>query len=58
MDEGMSRKARKEVLAKMRRRYLTAGSEYKTKLLDQAQDLFGYHRKAAIRALRAPAVSS
>ena len=30
--------------------------EYKTKLLDQAQELVGYHRKAAIRALRAPAV--
>src|SRR5262245_26438947 len=58
MDKGMSRKARKEVLAKMRRRYRTAGSEYKTKLLDQAQDLFGYHRKAAIRALRAPAVEA
>ena len=52
----MSGKARKEVLAKMRRRYRTAGNEYKTKLLDQAQDLFGYHRKAAIRALRAPEV--
>ena len=52
----MSQKARKEVLTKMRRRYRTAGMEYKTKLLDQAQELFGYHRKAAIRALRAPAV--
>ena len=54
----MSRKTRKEVLAKLRRRYRTAGMEYKTKLLDQAQELFGYHRKAAIRALRAPAVES
>jgi len=53
MDQSMSGKARKEILAKMRRRYRTAGFEYKTKLLDQAQDLFGYHRKAAIRALRA-----
>ena len=52
----MSRKTRKEVLAKMKRRYQTAGNEYKTKLLDQAQELFGYHRKAAIRALRAPMV--
>jgi hypothetical protein len=58
MDKGMSGKARKEVLAKMKRRYRTAGSEYKTKLLDQAQDLFGYHRKAAIRALRAPSVEA
>lgn len=52
----MSQKSRKEVLKKMRRQYRTAGMEYKTKLLDQAQELFGYHRKAAIRALRAPTV--
>lgn len=32
--------------------------EYKTKLLDQAQELFGYHRKAAIRALRATPVAA
>lgn len=49
----MSQKTRKEILTKMRRRYRTAGMEYKSKLLDQAQELFGYHRKAAIRALRA-----
>jgi hypothetical protein len=58
MDKSMSRKTRKEVLAKMKRRYQTAGIEYKTKLLDQAQELFGYHRKAAIRALRAPTVEA
>ena len=52
----MSHKTRKEVLAKLRHRYGTAGPEHKTKLLDQAQELFGYHRKAAIRALRAPVV--
>jgi len=52
----MSQKTRKEVLTKMRRRYRTAGTEHKGKLLDQAQELFGYHRKAAIRALRAPTV--
>jgi len=52
----MSRKARKEVLGKMRRQYERAGKEYKRKLLDQAQELFGYHRKAAIRALRALSV--
>ena len=50
----MSQKTRKEVLAKMKQRYLRAGKGYKKKLLDQAQELFGYHRKAAIRALRAP----
>ena len=40
----------------MKGRYLKAGIEYKKKLLDQAQELFGYHRKSAIRALRAPTV--
>lgn len=50
----MSQKTRKEVLTTMRRRYRSAGKEYKKKLLDQAQELFGYHRKAAIRSLRAP----
>jgi len=56
MDKTMSQKTRQEVLTKLRRRYRTAGMEHKTKLLDQAQELFGYHRKAAIRALRAPTV--
>jgi len=56
MDKTMSPQARKEVLRKMRRQYRSAAMEYKTKLLDQAQELFGYHRKAAIRALRAPTV--
>jgi len=58
MDKSMSQRTRNEVLAKMKRRYRTAGMEYKTKLLDQAQALFGYHRKAAIRALRAPRVEA
>ncbi len=52
MDATMSQKTRKEVLEKLRRRYLNAGLEHKAKLLDQAQELLGYHRKAAIRALR------
>lgn len=51
----MSQKTRKEVLTKLRNRYLKAGLEHKRLLLDQAQELFGYHRKAAIRALRASA---
>lgn len=50
----MSQNTRKEILAKLRRHYQTAGREYKRKLLNQAQELLGYHRKAAIRALRAP----
>jgi hypothetical protein len=57
MDKSMSQQTRKEVLAKLRRRYLTAGPTYKRKLLDEAQELLGYHRKAAIRALRAPGVA-
>jgi hypothetical protein len=43
-------------LKKLRRRYESAGQPHKRKLLDQAQELLGYHRKAAIRALRAPTV--
>lgn len=52
----MSQRTRTEVLTKLRRRYQRAGAEHKRKLLDQAQELLGYHRKAAIRALRAPEV--
>ena len=52
----MSQRTREEVLIKMRRRYLSAGAEHKGKLLDQAQELLGYHRKSAIRALHAPPV--
>lgn len=52
----MSLKTREEVLAKLRQRYKTAGPEHKKKLLNQAQELLGYHRKSAIRALRAPAL--
>ena len=54
----MSGKTRKEVIGKLRQRYRTAGMAYKSKLLDQAQELFGYHRKAAIRALRATPVAA
>jgi len=50
----MSQPTREEVLNKLRRRYATAGAEHKRKLLDQAQGWLGYHRKSAIRALRAP----
>ena len=49
----MSQATRNEVLRKLRRRYQRAGREHKSKLLDQAQGLLGYHRKAAIRALGA-----
>ena len=50
----MSQTTRKEILVKLRRRYVRAGLEHKRKLLDQAQDLLGYHRKSAIRALSGP----
>jgi hypothetical protein len=56
MDKAMSQSTRVEVLKKLRRRYESAGAEHKRQLLDQAQELLGYHRKAAIRALRQPAV--
>jgi hypothetical protein len=52
MHPEMSEITRKEVLAKLQRRYVAAGLEYKGKLIDEAVELFGYHRKAAIRALR------
>src|SRR5580658_7068351 len=55
MDKTMSQRTRTEVLIKLRRRYETAGAEHKRRLLDQAQELLGYHRKSAIRALGAPA---
>ena len=44
-------------MQKLRRPYLRAGPEYQRQLLDQAPALLGYHRKAAIRALRAPPVA-
>ena len=50
----MSQKTKVEVLVKLRRQYARAGRHYKRQLLDQAIALLGYHRKAAIRALRAP----
>jgi hypothetical protein len=57
MDKNMNSSTRRQVLEKLRRRYLTAGAEHKAKLLDQVVQLLGYHRKAAIRALRrGPAV--
>ena len=42
-----------QVLAQKRLRYVRAGREHKKKILDELMELFGYHRKAAIRALRA-----
>ena len=47
-DKDMSKSTRIEVLEKLRRRYGNAGAEHKRQLLDQAVQLLGYHRKAAI----------
>ena len=49
----MSQITRQEVLAQKRLRYVRAGREHKKRILDELMELFGYHRKAAIRALRA-----
>ena len=48
----MSQITRQEVLEKKRGRYAQAGKEHKTKIINELVDLFGYHRKAAIRALQ------
>ena len=53
MNTQMSEITRQEVLAKKRDRYARAGREHKAKILDEVVELFGYHRKSAIRALRA-----
>ena len=53
----MSQPTKTEVMNKLRRRYESAGLEHKGKLLDQAQELMGYHRKSAIRAMRGPRVA-
>jgi 5-formyltetrahydrofolate cyclo-ligase len=58
MDNTMSQTTWKEVLERLRRRYRKAGREHKRKLLDQAQELLGYHRKSEVRALGAPVHSS
>ena len=56
MDKSMNQTTRSEVLGKLRRRYKTAGAEHKRKLIDQVVQLLGYHRKSAIRSLRASTV--
>lgn len=52
MEHKMSQITRTEVLAKKRDRYARAGKEHKTKIINELVELFGYHRKAAIRALQ------
>ena len=52
MNTEMSEITRQEVLAKKRDRYARAGREHKGKIITELVELFGYHPKAAIRALR------
>jgi hypothetical protein len=52
MHSDMSKETKDQVLSRLRGRYASAGATHKSKLLDQAVELLGYHRKAAIRALR------
>ncbi len=47
----MSQNTKSELLAKLRRRYETAGKVHRIKLIDQAVEMMGYHRKSAIRSL-------
>jgi len=54
MHPKMSQITRQEVLLRKRERYERAGREHKSKIIDELVDLFGYHRKAAIRALKKP----
>jgi len=57
MSTKMSQITRQEVLAKKRDRYARAGKAHKTKIISELVELFGYHRKAAIRALQPRTVS-
>jgi hypothetical protein len=54
MDAKMSEKTKSELMAKLRMRYVNAGNEYRRKLIDQAVEIMGFHRKSAIRSLNAP----
>ena len=47
MHPKMSQSTKDEVMNKLRGRYARAGQQHKRKLIDQAIDLFDYHRKAA-----------
>lgn len=53
MHKTLSKQTKDQVLSQLRRHYLRAGREYQRQLIAQAVELLGYHRKAAIRALRA-----
>jgi hypothetical protein len=57
MHPDMSARTRKEVLQRLRKNYRRAKGWQKTALLDEAMRVLGYHRKAAIRALRGVAAA-
>jgi hypothetical protein len=48
----MSQNTCQEVFSQIRRRYLHAGHRYKFQRVTELVKLFGYHRKAALRALQ------
>ena len=48
----MSEKGKRELVGRLRRRYLQARRSEKTKILDEFVAVTGLHRKSAIRALR------
>lgn len=48
----MSQQGKREVVERLRHRYLQASRSEKTKILDEFVALSGLHRKSAIRALR------
>ena len=52
MNTKMSQITRQEVLVAKRDRYARAGTEPKTKIINELVELYSYHRKAAIRALQ------
>lgn len=58
MNTKMSEITRQEVLAKKRERYARAGKKHKGKIITELVELFGYHPKSAIRALRPRKVSA
>jgi len=58
MHPKMSQITREEVLVRKRLRYARAGKEHKGKIITELVELFGYHRKAAIRALGPPPLPS
>jgi len=47
-----SQNTRQEILSEMRRRNMRAERPYKSQLVNELVELFGYHRNAALRALR------